>query len=42
MSRTMIKRTATGLADVATTGALVLAVPGMAQAKQFESGNSDR
>jgi len=42
MSRNIVKRTTTGLAAAATTGALILAVPGVAQAREFDRGNDDR
>lgn len=39
---TMTKRVLTGLAATATSGALVLATPGLAQAASYDTGNSDR
>jgi len=45
MSINIIRRGITGLAAVATTGTLVFATPGLAQAQQardFETGNPDR
>ena len=39
---TLSKRVLTGLAATATTGALVLGTPGMAQAATYDRGNSDR
>jgi len=42
MAHSILKRGATGLAAAATAGALVLAVPGVAQAQEYETGNADR
>lgn len=39
---TLSTRILTGLAATATSGALVLATPGMAQAASYERGNADR